>query len=411
MTDYYETKAHPITRKMVWEAYKEIKSNGKAAGVDGLSLTDYAKDLSGNLYRLWNRLTSGSYFPALVREKQIPKTGGGSRSLGICNVEDRIAQQVARKRLEQLIEPTFHPDSYGYRPGRHAHQAIDEATRRCFKSSWVIDLDIKSFFDTIDHELLMKAVIRYTEEKWILMYIKRWLKAGVLRENGAVEMKEEGTLQGSVISPLLANVFMHFVFDKWMEKHYPNVPFERYCDDIIVHCRSEKQAMFMKAMIAERLQACKLSLNEEKTKVVFCKNPVNKGDKEHKHVSFDFLGYTFHPKMTPTRNGTMLLTLPTMSQKSKTKVMGKIQEMGILQRRVTIQQLAQQINSKTRGWISYYAAFNKKGTKVIWWRLNRIIIKWVRKHREWNTTRAVRWLKRIYKDQPGLFYHWKLAHF
>jgi group II intron reverse transcriptase/maturase len=410
MIDYYETKAHPITKKMVLDAYKEIKGNGKAAGVDGVSLDDYAKNLPGNLYKLWNRMTSGAYFPGMVREKQIPKKDGGNRSLGICNVEDRIAQQVVRKRLEHKIDPTFHPDSYGYRPGRHAHQAIKTATSRCFKNNWVIDLDVKAFFDTIDHELLMKAVKRYTEEKWVLMYIERWLKAGVLRENGTIERKEEGTLQGSVLSPLLANVFMHFVFDKWMEKNYPSIPFERYCDDVIVHCKSEAQAMYMKGKISGRMNACKLYLSPQKTKIVFCKNPNNKMIQTKQPTSFDFLGYSFRPRLVPTKNGILLLTLPTMSQKSKNKVMEKIREMKIFKRPATLQVLAKQINERTRGWINYYGAFNKWGTQSVWVLLNKILFKWVKRQREWNLKRAIRWFEQVYKDQPGLFVHWAIAH-
>ena len=410
MIDYYETKVHPITKKMVLDAYKEIKGNGKAAGVDGVTLDEYAKNLPKNLYKLWNRMTSGSYFPALVREKQIPKKGGGTRSLGICNVDDRIAQQVVRKRIEYKIDPTFHPDSYGYRPGRHAHHAIKMATSRCFKFNWVIDLDVKSFFDTIDHELLMKAVARYTNEKWVLMYIERWLKAGVLRENGTIETKEEGTLQGSVISPLLANVFMHFVFDKWMEKNYPDIPFERYCDDVIVHCKSETQAMYIKRVIAERMAACKLTLSQEKTKVVFCKNPNNKKEQTTKEVSFDFLGYSFRPRMVPTKNGILLLTLPTMSQKSKNKVMEKIRDMKLFKRPATLEVLAKQINERTRGWINYYGAFNKWGTRSVWLLLNKILFKWVKRQREWNLRRAIKWMKGIYKNKPGIFEHWKIVH-
>lgn len=410
MTDYYETKAHPITKKMVLEAYKEIKGNGKAAGIDGITLDKYAENLPANLYRLWNRLTSGSYYPALVREKRIPKKGGGHRSLGIYNVEDRIAQQVVRKRIEYMIDPTFHPDSYGYRPGRHAHHAVDMATKRCFNNNWVIDLDIKSFFDTIDHELLMKAVKKYVKEKWVLMYIERWLQSGILRENGRIEITEEGTLQGSVISPLLANVFMHFAFDKWMEKNYPDIPFERYCDDIIVHCKSQEQALFIKSKIAERLKECRLALNQEKTKVVFCKGQFNKGAYQGMPASFDFLGYSFQPKFTPTKKGLCLLTLPTISRKSVKGVMEKIREMEITKMTMAIQGVAKLINMKTRGWINYYGAFDKWGMNKIWWRLNGILIKWVVRQRGWNTKRVVRWLELIYKTQPGLFVHWKLMH-
>ena len=242
------------------------------------------------------------------------------------------------------------------------------------------------------------------------MYIERWRKAGVLRENGTIERKEEGTLQGSVLSPLLANVFMHFVFDKWMEKNYPSIPFERYCDDVIVHCKSEAQAMYMKGKISGRMNACKLYLSPQKTKIVFCKNPNNKMIQTKQPTSFDFLGYSFRPRLVPTKNGILLLTLPTMSQKSKNKVMEKIREMKIFKRPATLQVLAKQINERTRGWINYYGAFNKWGTQSVWVLLNKILFKWVKRQREWNLKRAIRWFEQVYKDQPGLFVHWAIAH-
>lgn len=406
MIDYYETKAHPITKKMVLDAYRKIKGNGEAAGVDGVHLEDYAMNLQRNLYRLWNRLTSGSYFPQLTREKSIPKKDGGSRSLGIATVEDRIAQQVVRAYLEPKVEPTFHPDSYGYRPKRSAHQAIKTATTRGFKYSWVLDLDIKSFFDTIDHELLLKAVRKYTEEKWVLMYIERWLKAGTLKEDGSVEMRIEGSAQGSVVSPLLSNVFLHFVFDKWMEKNYPTVTFERYCDDIIVHCKTEKQAMFLKYQIAARFKACKLSLSEEKTKLVFCKNP-NKGLKGHTNQSFDFLGFTFKPRLCKTVNGILLLTMPDISRKSEKNIVSKIRAMQIHKKKMKINELAKFINTTTSGWINYF--FNSSGrSRRVWWTLNRKIVKWVIKNRTWTFNRALRWIKSVHVAQPRLFCHWSI---
>jgi len=410
MTDYYETKAHPITKRMVWEAYKEIRSNGKAAGIDGINLADYAKDLQHNLYKLWNRMTSGSYFPSSIREKQIPKSGGGTRGLGISTVEDRIAQQVVKKHLEHRIDPTFHESSYGYRPQRNPHQAIRKATSNCIKYSWVLDLDIKAFFDSVDHHLLMKAVRRYTEEKGVLLYIERWLKVRILKEDGIEVARNEGTPQGSVLSPLLSNLFMHFVFDKWMEKHYPTIPFERFCDDVIVHCRSEKQALYLKSKIANRLRDCNLTLNEQKTKIVFCKNPNNKGVKGYEHESFDFLGFSYQPMQVPTKNGILLLTLPTMSRKSKKSVMEKIRKMAIYNQRGRIQELASKINERTRGWINYYGAFNKNGTTQIWYRLNRILIKWIMKVRKWNFRRSLKWLKGVHKTRPRLFVHWEIAH-
>jgi group II intron reverse transcriptase/maturase len=408
MIDYFETKEHPITRKMVLDAYRQIMSNGQAVGVDGVSISSYAENLQANLYKLWNRLTSGSYFPRLVREKCIPKKDGGVRKLGIATVDDRIAQQVVRAHLEPKIEPTLHIDSYGFRKGRNAHQAIRVAMKRCSWHSWAIDLDISKYFDTIDHDLLQKALEKYTDEKWVHMYIKRWLKAGTLKENGQIEEREEGSVQGGVISPLLANVFLHFVFDKWMEKHYPTIKFERYCDDLIVHCKSEKQAIFIKAMIIKRLTECKLSVNEQKSKVVFCKNPKNKGQDIRTNASFDFLGYTFKPVLTPTRDGILLLTTPGMSIKSQNKVMDKIRTMKLYKKKCKIQQLAREVNERTRGWINYYCEFGKWTTKKMWGQLNMILIKWVMCNRSWGFKRALKWMKACYKNQPQLFRHWAI---
>ena len=300
MIDYYETKAHPITKRMVLEAYRKVKSSGGSAGVDEQSLCDYSEKLPQNLYKLWNRMTSGSYMPSALKKVMIPKESGGKRTLGIPTVEDRIAQQVVKAYLEPKVDGTFHDDSYGYRPGKNAQQAMNSVEKRCSsKYSWVVDLDIKSFFDTIDHDLMMKAVEHYTNEKWILLYVSRWLKIGTMDENEVVGKRLNGTPQGGVISPLLANIYLHFAFDKWMELKHPYIRFERYCDDIIIHTRSRKQAEFIKDKISERLTQCKLQLNESKTQIVYCRNynHLEKGDK----VQFDFLGYTFRPRFCPTK--------------------------------------------------------------------------------------------------------------
>ncbi len=408
MIDYYETKAHPITKKMVLDAYKEIRVKSKVAGVDEVSLDDYAKNLQRNLYRLWNRLTSGSYFPSAVREKLIPKGHDDYRPLGICTIEDRIAQQVVKSFLEPKVEISFHNDSYGFRPKRNAHQAIQIAMDRCRRNGWVIDLDIKTFFNTIDHELLLKAVQYYTKERWILLYIERWLKAGIMKEDGSMIETLEGTSQGSVVSPLLANMFLHFVFDKWMEKNYADIPFERYCDDIIIHCKSEKQAMFIKSRIADRMNECKLALNLDKTKVVYCKNVDRR--EEYKNTSFDFLGYTFRPKWCSTKRGSMLLFMPVMSNKAKKKVMRKMREMRIHTKVKTVDALALEVNAKTTGWINYYCKFSKWTTLGIWWQLNRKLIRWATRYKSIGVRRAVNWLRSIHKSAPRLFAHWNLAH-
>ena len=352
-------------------------------------------------------MTSGSYMPFPVKEVKIPKKSGGERSLGIPTVEDRIAQQVIKNYLEPKVDGSFHENSYGYRPGKSAHQAIAKTEMRCSKEyPWVIDLDIKSFFDSIDHELMMKGVAHYTQEKWVLLYVERWLKAGVVKAKGVVGERVNGTPQGGVISPLLANIFLHFAFDKWMELKHPFIRFERYCDDIIIHCRTEKQAEFIKDKISQRLAQCKLELNEGKTQIVYCRNK-NHFEK-HCNVQFDFLGYTFRPRYCPTKEGWRLLFTPCMSQVAKTKVLQDIKWMNIRQQTGTIQQLASMINPKVRGWINYYCKVNKWTTGIVWWTLHLRIVKWIKKIRKMSTNKVVKWLKSIFARQPDLFAHWQL---
>ena len=266
-----EAKPFSITRQEVWEAYKRVKANKGAAGVDEESITDFEKRLKKNLYKIWNRMTSGSYFPPPVRMVKIPKANGGERKLGIPTVSDRIAQMVVKRRMEPEVDPLFHSDSYGYRPWKSALEAVGQARQRCWRRDWVIDLDIKGFFDNIDHELLMRAVRKHAKEKWIGLYIERWLKVPEQDENGRLVPREKGTPQGGVVSPLLANLFLHYAFDRWITEKYPHVQFERYADDAIVHCRTESEAQELRTAIAARMEQCRLELHPQKTKIVYCK--------------------------------------------------------------------------------------------------------------------------------------------
>ncbi|QHS58382.1 group II intron reverse transcriptase/maturase [Chitinophaga agri] len=403
MIDYYETKQHPVTKKMVLDAYKKVKENNASGGIDGESIEDFSIDASKNLYRIWNRMTSGCYYPPVVKSVEIPKKSGGVRILGIPTISDRIAQQVVKNYLEPIVEGSFHEDSYGYRPGKNAHQALEKATARCGYYSWVVDIDIRAFFDSIDHELLLKAIEWYTKEKWILMYIKRWLKAGIMC-NGEVRRGEKGTPQGGVISPLLANIFLHFVFDKWMEKNHSNMPFERYCDDAIIHCTTEKQANFIKGAITRRMIDCQLMLNEEKTRIVYCKNHIH--TEAHRSVSFDFLGYTFRPLGRPTKNGWKLMYFPCMSDSSKKAVRQKVRE--VVRRRFqgTILNIARILNPKIRGWYQYYCVYSKWTTHGLWYWLNLKLVRWIMENRKLGKGRAHIWLVRVYETNPRLFEHW-----
>src|SRR5450756_1444099 len=290
-------KAKPfcISKREVWTAYKRVKANGGAAGVDDQTIAELEKDLSNNLYRLWNWMSSGSYLPPPVRRVDIPKGDGGTRPLGIPTVSDRIAQTVVKRYLEPLVEPVFHEDSYGYRPGRSAHDALAVARQRCWRHVWVLDLAIKGFFDNIDWELLMRAVRRHTDRAWVLLYIERWLRAPVSMPDGTLVGRERGTPQGGVVSPILANLFLHYAFDRWMEREHRDIPFERYADDVICHCSSEAQAAQLKSAIDQRFAAFRLELHPQKTKIVYCKKEGRKN--VYAAVQFDFLGYGFQPRL------------------------------------------------------------------------------------------------------------------
>ena len=296
-----EAKPYVIPKQLVWEAYQRVKANRGAAGVDGESLAMFEKDLKGNLYKVWNRMSSGSYFPPPVRLVEIPKDNGGTRPLGIPTVADRVAQTVVKMVLEPLVEPQFHPDSYGYRPGKSALDAVGTARQRCWAADWVIDLDIKAFFDSISHDLVERAVAHHTDIPWVRLYVARWLRAPMQRPDGTREERTKGTPQGGVVSPLLANLFLHYAFDVWMQRTFPGVQFERYADDAIVHCRSERQARAVLDAIRGRFEQCGLELHPTKTRIVYCKDDDRPG--EYEHVSFDFLGYTFQPRRAKNRWG------------------------------------------------------------------------------------------------------------
>jgi len=408
MINYYETKSQPITRVMVWQAYKEVKSNAGSGGIDKMNWADLEKNQYTEIYKLWNRLSSGSYYPKAVKQVAIPKKNGGVRYLGIPTILDRIAQQVVRKHLERIIEPVFHNSSFGYRPSRSCHGAVSQANANSFNHDFAIDLDIKGFFDNIDHELMMKAVKHYCSDKWILMYVERWLKAGVVQEDGNFTPSLSGTPQGGVISPLLANLFLHVVFDKWMEKHHPEKPFERYADDIVVHCKTENQAKFMMRQIKERMESCKLQLHAEKSKIVNLR-----GYSATKYPKgFDFLGFTIRSRAYKSKSTGKVKSIPCIciSQKSKTGIMQKFKEMNLHKRRKSLEELAKEINPVLRGIINYYHKFWKDDMRMVWYQLNARLLKWVKWEKDLYKKASVRYLKTKFKEKPNLFAHWLLVY-
>ena len=404
MIDYYETKSQPITRQMVWQAYQKVKSNKGSFGVDRMDWVALDRKLKSHLYKLWNRLSSGSYFPEPVREVSIKKKTGGMRKLGIPTLLDRIAQEVVKTHLERIVEPQFHHSSFGYRPKRNCHQAVEAATRNAFTHCWAIDLDIKSFFDTIDQELLMKAVEHYCKDRWVLLYVRRWLKVGVVQQDGCYVDRLTGTPQGGVISPLLANIFLDVTFDKWMERHHGGKPFERYADDIVVHCKTERQAKYLLQEIKQRFGRCKLQVHDGKTQIV---NIRGSSEKKYKK-SFDFLGFTIQPHYTKVKgNAQKVLPRSIISRGSVRSVLDKFK--GIHKRRISLEALAREVNPVIRGVINYYCKFWSYHTHKLWYQLNERLKKWVKWEKRLYKMASVRWLQQKYARRPDLFAHWKLV--
>ena len=406
-------KPFAIPKREVWEAFKRVKANQGAAGVDGQSIEEFEKRLSANLYKLWNRLSSGSYMPPPVRRVDIPKANGGTRPLGIPTVADRTAQEVVRRQLEPLLEPIFHADSYGYRPKRSAVEAIQSARQRCWRFDWVLDIDIKGFFDSIDHELLLKAVCKHTDCAWVRLYIERWLKAPAMLDDGKLVARVRGTPQGGVISPLLANLFLHYAFDAWIGRAMPGILFERYADDIVCHCRTEREARALWRAIDTRFATCGLVLHPQKTKVVYCKDTNRKG--EFDCVSFDFLGYTFRPRLAKWRGGLYGVSfLPAASPTALKEIRRCVRNWG-LQRRSDkgLHDIARMFNPYIRGWIGYYSHFYKSALYPTLRRIDAHILRWAaRKHKRFRQRPrdARAWFARLVRAEPKLFAHWPLLY-
>jgi RNA-directed DNA polymerase len=409
-----EAKPYNIPQQLVWKAYRQVKAKRGAAGVDGQSLAAFEENLEDNLYKIWNRMASGAYFPPPVRLVEIPKGDGGKRALGIPTVADRIAQMVVKMALEPLVEPKFHGDSYGYRPHRSALRAVGVARQRCFEFDWVIDLDIKAFFDSLDHELVEKAVAVHTNNPWVRLYIARWLRAPVARPDGTTQPRSKGTPQGGVISPLLANLFLHYAFDLWLGRSYPALRFERYADDAIVHCRSHGEAQAVLKAIGERLGQCGLELHPMKTRIVYCKDYRRRG--KHEHISFDFLGYTFRPRQAKGRGGKNFTGfLPAISGKAAQAIRAQIRQWRIATSRThqQLEDIARLVNPSVRGWLNYYGGFYRSAcVQFLRRHFNQTLTAWARrkfKRLRGRKLASMRWLARIERRDPRLFALWELA--
>ena len=406
MTNYYEVKSQPITRLMVWQAYRKVKANKGGSGIDNMTWAELDKNRSALLYKLWNRMSSGSYFPEPVKEVSIKKKDGGERKLGIPTLLDRIAQEVVKSYLEPIVEPKFHSSSYGYRPNRGCHQAVEQSCKNCFGNDFVIDLDIKSFFDRIDHELLNRAIQHYCKEKWVLLYINRWLNAGILQKDGNRKDRTTGTPQGGVISPLIANIFMDICFDKWMDRNHPEKPFERYADDIVVHCKTEKQAKFVLSQISQRLTDCKLELHPDKTKIINLR-----GESEARYAKkYDFLGFSIQPQWCKIKGKGMLLPSIRISGKSEQRILSGFKAMKIHKRRIPIEALAQKLRPVIKGIINYYGKFSHGHLRSLFYQLNVRLLKWVKWEKGLYKWKSLQWLRAKFKLNPTLFPHWLLVN-
>jgi Retron-type reverse transcriptase len=407
------TKPYDIPKALVWEAYQCVKAKGGSAGIDNVSLEQYERHLRANLYKLWNRMSSGSYFPPPVKGVPIPKKSGGTRMLGVPTVGDRVAQTVVKLLLEPVIDPVFHPDSHGYRPGHSAHDAIASVRRRSWKYDWVIEFDIKGLFDNIDHGLLMKALVKHCTTPWVLLYVERWLKAPMQQPDGTLTERSRGTPQGGVVSPLLANLFLHYAFDLWVSRHLPSVRFCRYADDGVIHCRSQAQARFVLKKIGERFRHCGLDLHPEKTRIVYCKD-INRQE-AFPTVQFTFLGYTFQPRKAVDKHGRVYVNFSPAVSRDALKAMRQTIRGWHIQLKCTksLTDLSAMFDPILRGWYLYYGRFYGSAMATVWKHLDAYLTRWLRrkyKHLARHKRRASRTLGKLARQFPSAFVHWKLGH-
>jgi len=407
-----EGKPFAIPKQLVWQAWKSVKVNGGAAGADGVTIEMFERDLAGNLYKIWNRMSSGTYFPPPVRAAEIPKSSGGTRLLGVPAVGDRVAQTVAAMALGPRTEAIFHEDSYGYRPRKGALDAVGRCRERCWERDWVIDLDIRKFFDSVPWDLMVKAVQANVthEQRWIVLYVRRWLAAPIVMPDGQVAERDKGTPQGSAISPVIANLFMHYAFDLWLEREFPAVTFERYADDAVVHCATERQAREVLAALEQRMAEVGLQLHPDKTKIVYCQDGKRRRA-DCAETAFTFLGYTFRARNAPNRDGTSMFTgfLPAVSKDALKRMSEEVRSWRIHLRTATeLQDLAAWINPIVRGWMTYYGRYYRTALDRLLKRINTYLMRWAqRKYKRLRPFRkALRWWARLTERQPRMFAHW-----
>ncbi len=404
-----QTKSFAIPKRLIVEAYRRVKANKGSAGVDEQSLTDFEQDLSNNLYKLWNRLSSGSYHPPPVKRVYIAKADGKQRPLGIPTVSDRIAQMVVKQMIEPELERHFHPDSYGYRSGKSAHQALSQTLERSRKRAWVLDMDIKGFFDNLNHRLMMRAVKKHVPERWIRRYIYRWLTAAVQHPDGTLEVRHQGTPQGGVISPLLANLYLHYTFDLWMKRHHPRITFERYADDIVCHCNHQMECEQLKAELENRFESCGLQLHPEKTKMVYCKSHCRRGG--YPVTNFDFLSYRFQPRLIRNRSGKYVVYfMAGISPSAATNIREKIRRLPWRAWQwCDIENISHQCQAQLRGWISYFKLFGESDIRNVLFYFDKCLRRWAKmKYKAMKTVRqAANYVNGLRRKASHLFASWQ----
>jgi len=406
-----KAKSYNIDKKLVYDAYKAVKDNAGAAGVDQQTIEQFDADLMGNLYKIWNRMSSGSYFPPPVRAVSIPKKNGGQRILGVPTVADRVAQMVVKQIVERTLEPIFLPDSYGYRPNKSALDAIGVTRERCWKYDWVLEFDIRGLFDNIDHTLLLRAVRKHVKCEWVLLYIERWLTAPMQLEDGTRVERARGTPQGGVVSPVLANLFMHYVFDVWMTRGHPDLPWCRYADDGLVHCRTEAEAVAIKAVLAARFAECQLEMHPDKTKIVYCKD--GKRRSSYPNTKFDFLGYGFRPRVVRDRKSKRVFTSfgPQVSASSLKAMRQKVRELNLRKHtHVRLADIARKLNPLLQGWLNYYGRYCPSALYPMWKYTNATLVAWaMRKYKRYagRKIQAGQMIGSIAIKRPRLFVHWR----
>ena len=404
-------KPFVISKDRVVKAFELVKANAGSAGVDEQSLEEFGENLKANLYKIWNRMSSGSYFPPPVKAVEIPKRSGGTRILGVPTVADRVAQMVVKLEFEPLVEPIFLPDSFGYRPGKSALDAIGVTRRRCWEFDWILEFDIRGLFDNIRHDLLSKAMHHHTDCRWVLLYIERWLVAPIQMPDGTQEPREKGIPQGGVVSPVLSNLFLHYTFDAWITREFPEVRWCRYADDGVVHCRTKQEAQVVLAALEKRFTECGLELHPEKTRIVYCKDDRRTGD--HQYTSFDFLGYTFRPRSVKNqKQGSLFVGFTPAVSNSALKAMRS--EIRWFRRRsdFSLSEIARLLNPKLRGWMAYYGRYYPSAMYVVWRHFNTTLVAWAMqkfKSLRRRKTQAGRFMERIAERDPSLFYHWSIG--